>query len=73
MAAVSTGAIPLTADGAIDTARADREWLPYWQPMTGANPYALPPLDPAQADAALRRDLLNAGLLAQRWTPCWAR
>ena len=63
-AAVSAGAIPLTADGAIDVARADREWLPSWRPLAHANPYTPPP-DPeveAQADAALRRDWIAAGL-----------
>jgi len=64
MAAVTTGAIPLTADGAIDTARADAEWLPSWRPLAHANPYTPPP-DPeaeARADAALRQDWIAAGL-----------
>jgi hypothetical protein len=43
MAAVSTGAIPLTPDGAIDVARADAEWLPGWRPLAHANPCAPPP------------------------------
>jgi hypothetical protein len=57
--------IPLTADGAINVARADSEWLPTWKPLAHANPYAAPPPDPhamAQADAALRRGLIDTGM-----------
>ena len=39
-----------------------RCWPPKWRPLAGPNPYAPPP-DPeaeAQADAALRRDRLDA-------------
>ena len=64
MAAVSSGALPLTADGAIDVARADAEWLSWWRPMTHANPYAPPP-DPeasAWAAASLRRGLIDTGI-----------
>jgi hypothetical protein len=66
MAAVSAGAIPLTADGAIDVARADREWLPSWRPIQGSNPHA-PPADPdaaARADVALRQDWIAGGMAA---------
>ena len=63
-AAIAAGTIPLLPSGDIDTARADAEWLPYWRPMTGPNPYAPPP-DPdaeAWADAALRRGLIDTGM-----------
>jgi hypothetical protein len=66
MAAVSTGASPLTADGDVDVARADAEWLPTWKPLAHANPYAPTP-DPdatANADAALRHSFMAAGMAA---------